>query len=122
MDTAIDAQPTAPPVTQAPTSPTSPPPSAPAASAASPQPAYAPPQQPQPTACSAPLANSEPLSVGSYIGIFILSAIPLVGLIVLLVWAFSSSTNLNRKNYARATLILSVICIAVSFLLGALVE
>jgi hypothetical protein len=35
----------------------------------------------------------------------ILSGIPLVGFILLLVWAFSSTENPNKKNYARAVLL-----------------
>ena len=43
---------------------------------------------------------------------FILSAIPVVGFICLLVWAFGGSVNLNKKNYARAILIISLIAVA----------
>ena len=57
-------------------------------------------------------AHREPLGVGSYIGMFILSAIPVVGFICLLVWAFGGSVNLNKKNYARAILIMSLIAVA----------
>lgn len=46
-----------------------------------------------------------PLSVGNFFWMPVVLAIPIVGLIVLLVWAFSKGTNLNRKHYARATLI-----------------
>ena len=42
---------------------------------------------------------------------FILSAIPLVGFICLLVWAFGSNANLNKKNYARAILIMGLIAV-----------
>jgi predicted neutral ceramidase superfamily lipid hydrolase len=42
---------------------------------------------------------------------FILMAIPLVNLIMLFVWGFSSSENTNKKNFARASLILLVIAI-----------
>lgn len=53
-------------------------------------------------------SNRDPLTVGNYIGMFFLSVIPMVGFIMLLVWAFGSSVNLNKKNCARAMLILSV--------------
>ena len=46
-----------------------------------------------------------------------LIAIPIVGFIVLLVWAFSKNTNLNRKHYARSVLIWALI----SVLLGVIV-
>ena len=81
------------------------------------QPAYTPPQQPyynnQAAGYGVLQANREPLGVGSYIGMFFLSAIPMVGFIMLLVWAFGSSVNLNKKNYARAILIMGLIGVAV---------
>lgn len=58
------------------------------------------------------------ISVWSWVGVFILMAIPLVNLIVLLVWAFSDGTNPNKKNYARATLLIFVIFILLFFILG----
>ena len=54
------------------------------------------------------------MSVGAYIGTFILLLIPVVNLILLLVWSFSSGTNRNRKNLARAKLILFLIAIAIN--------
>lgn len=80
-----------------------------------PPPQYQPPrpvyQAPQPVYQAAPQnTNMAPvLGMGSYIGMMILSGIPLVGFILLLVWAFSSNENPNKKNYARAVLLLSVI-------------
>lgn len=56
----------------------------------------------------------KPLGVGSYIGIFILMAIPVVNLIMLLVWSFSDTVNLNKKHYAIAVLIMILISIIVS--------
>ncbi|MHB1484172.1 MAG: zinc-ribbon domain-containing protein [Saccharofermentanales bacterium] len=53
--------------------------------------------------------NDQPLGIGQYIGMFILMGIPLVGFILTLVWAFGSNVNTNKKNYARAVLILGVI-------------
>lgn len=54
------------------------------------------------------------MSVGAYIGTLIVFAIPVVNIIMIFVWAFGSSTNPNRKNYARALLILSIIGIVLS--------
>lgn len=42
-----------------------------------------------------------PLSAWAYLGYNILFAIPLVGFIMLIVFAFDSS-NINRRNYARS--------------------
>ena len=59
-----------------------------------------------------------PLSVGSYIGMFLLLCIPIVNFILLLVWSFGGNVNKNKKNYARATLILAVIGIVASIVFG----
>jgi hypothetical protein len=60
-----------------------------------------------------------PVGVGEYIGMMFLTAIPLVGLILLISWAFGSQTNPSKRNYARAILILMVIGIVFSVLLSA---
>lgn len=62
--------------------------------------------------------NPPALTVGQYIATFILSAIPFIGFILMLVWAFDSGTNLNKKNYARAVLLLLAIGIAASILIS----
>jgi len=56
----------------------------------------------------------KPLGVWSYIGIFILMAIPIVNLIMLLVWSFSDTVNINKKHYAVAVLIMILISILIS--------
>ena len=83
----------------------------------------APPPPPQP----APVVNTnkntqynnrdnliKPLSIGAYIGTFIILAIPIVNLIMLLVWSFSDSVNINKKHLAIAILILILISIVLS--------
>lgn len=75
-------------------------------------PNYAPPVYAQPVQPYYPnndAINSQPLGVGQYIVMFILMGIPLVGFILMLVWAFGSNVNKNKKNYARATLIVGII-------------
>jgi hypothetical protein len=62
------------------------------------------------------IQDTTPMSVGQYILTMIISAIPFVGFIMLLIWAFSSDTNVNKKNYARAILILAVIGIVLSII------
>lgn len=52
--------------------------------------------------------QAENLTVGQYIGMMIVSGIPLVGFIMLLVWAFGDG-NINKKNYAKAALLLGII-------------
>ena len=53
-----------------------------------------------------------PISMWGYFGYEILFAIPLVGFILLLVFAFGGSRNINLRNFARSkfcVLILTVV-------------
>lgn len=45
------------------------------------------------------------VSVGDWMITLLITALPLIGLIMLFVWAFGDGTNSNKKNWARATLI-----------------
>ena len=63
-------------------------------------------------------AGAPPLGVGDYIIMMIVSGIPFVGFIMLLVWAFGSQTNPNKKNWARAILILMLLGIILSIILS----
>lgn len=64
--------------------------------------------------------TTEVMSVGSYIGMFILSAIPIVNLICWIVWLVSPNTNRNKKNYIIANIVLFVIGV-VLFILVAII-
>jgi hypothetical protein len=98
------------------------------------QQASAPPQpvgQPQPAQTwtapaytNAPLNNDldAPLSVGQYLGMLILLGIPIVGLVLVLMWAFGSNVNQNKKNYARATLILGIIVLVLAIALSSVLS
>ncbi|MGN0690653.1 MAG: zinc ribbon domain-containing protein [Oscillospiraceae bacterium] len=57
---------------------------------------------------------SEPISVGGYVGMFILMGIPLVNIICLIVWICSS--NKNTKNFGLAYLILIGITVGISII------
>ena len=46
----------------------------------------------------------KPVSIGDWILTLIISMIPLVNIIMLLVWAFGSSTNPSKANWAKAYL------------------
>lgn len=51
-----------------------------------------------------------PMTLGSYIGYGILFAIPVVGLICILIFSFNSG-SINRRSYARYWLFLSLLLI-----------
>ncbi len=55
-----------------------------------------------------------PLKTWKFIGMFIITGIPLIGLIMILVWSFSSAFNRNTKSFARAILILWIIGLVLS--------
>lgn len=61
--------------------------------------------------------DSSPLKTSDYVVMFLISAIPLIGLILMLVWSFSEGININRRNFCRAFLIVRVISVALTVLL-----
>ena len=87
---------------------------------------YAPPPPPPPPqsyayqqpAAYAPVNNDAPMSIGQYLGTIILFGIPIVGFILMLVWAFGSQVNTNKKNLSRAMLILALIGIVLGIVLS----
>ncbi|MHC1776230.1 MAG: hypothetical protein AB9834_12535 [Lentimicrobium sp.] len=62
------------------------------------------------------------ISTGDWIITLLVSAIPLVNIIMLFVWSFGGGTNPNKANWAKAILIWIVISIvlwvAIFFLFG----
>ena len=48
----------------------------------------------------------KPLTIGDWIATQLLLMIPLVGFVLLLVWAFSSDTHPSKKSFCQANLIL----------------
>ena len=81
---------------------------------------YQPQQQPMPAMMNQPMQDITPISPWGYIGYNILFAIPLVGIIMLFVYAFGSNTNINVKNYARSFLIIILISIILTIVLSVL--
>ncbi|MBN2557533.1 MAG: zinc ribbon domain-containing protein [Clostridia bacterium] len=62
----------------------------------------------------------KPLSIGAYVGMLILLWIPIVNIIMLLVWSFSDTVNVNKKHLAIAILILALIGIVLGIIFGVL--
>ena len=54
-------------------------------------------------------SSYQPMSIGDWIITFIITYIPLVGFIMLFVWAFGDGTHPSKKTWAQATLILMVV-------------
>ena len=62
-----------------------------------------------------------PISMWGYLGYQILFALPLIGTILLIVFALGGTRNINLRNYARSyfcVLIIGVICFAVLLATG----
>ncbi len=66
-------------------------------------------------------SGSEPLRVGQYMGMLLLMCVPILNIILLFVWGFGSSVNLNKKNFARASLILSDVMLIFWIVAGGLI-
>jgi heme/copper-type cytochrome/quinol oxidase subunit 2 len=59
-----------------------------------------------------PVAHKyESVSFGDWMLTMLLCAIPLVNIIMLFVWAFGSSTNPSKANWAKASLLWAVIAV-----------
>ena len=52
-----------------------------------------------------PAQDSSPVRTSEWFWTLFITAIPLVGLIMLLVWAFGSGNNINKSSWAKATLL-----------------
>lgn len=84
-----------------------------------------PPVQPVPPVYGADIAPAkgskyDPITTWGYIGIMLLMCIPVVGLILMLVWAFGGCKKVNKRNLARASLIMAAIGLIFSLVIGLL--
>lgn len=59
----------------------------------------------------------KPISMWEYFGYQILFAIPIIGFILLLVFALGGTKNINLKNFARSYFCLFIIVIVILILL-----
>lgn len=64
--------------------------------------------------------TSKPVTVGKWVGLLILSAIPVVNIICWIVWLYSSTTNKSIKNFLVAEIVVYAICIGVGVLVSVL--
>lgn len=69
---------------------------------------------------------NKPMGVGGYLGmiliLFAINLVPILGqlanMVLLFIWSFGSAVNTNKKNLARAILILMLILIAIGVFLS----
>ena len=57
--------------------------------------------------------NVPVVTVGEWVLTYLIAAIPLVGIIMLFIWAFGNDTNPNKANWAKAALIWTAIVIGI---------
>ena len=65
-----------------------------------------------------PGSKYEPITTGGFIGIMLLMCIPVVGQILMIVWACGGCRKVNKRSLARASLIMMVVMLMISFLIG----
>jgi hypothetical protein len=63
-------------------------------------------------------SNQKPMSVKDWLITLLLMAIPVVGIVLLFVYAFGNNENVNKQNWAKAQLImLAIVMVLVIFFL-----
>lgn len=65
--------------------------------------------------------NAPVMSVKDWLITYLITIIPLVGFVMLFVWAFSSGQNPNKSNWAKASLIFFAIVTVLYIILFALI-
>lgn len=60
-----------------------------------------------------PTRDASAMTLKDWIITLLLQAIPLVGFILLIVWAVDNNTNINKQNWARATLIIFAVVVGI---------
>ena len=75
--------------------------------------------------CTAPVPEGpqpgskyELISTGGLIGIMLLMCIPVIGLLLVIIWACGGCRKLQKRNLARAALIMMAVSLVISLLLG----
>ena len=75
------------------------------------------------TAEEAPAKGSkyEPISTWGYVGILLLMCLPIIGFILVIVWACGGCTKINKRNLSRAYLIFMAISLLISVIIGIII-
>jgi len=60
----------------------------------------------------------EPITTKGYIGIMLLMCIPVVGIVLMIIWAFGGCKKVNKQAFARAALIMMAISLVLSLIFG----
>lgn len=49
--------------------------------------------------------NNQPVKTGDWVVTLLITAIPVIGFVMLFVWAFGNNANPSKANWAKATLL-----------------
>ena len=60
------------------------------------------------------------MSIGEWVITLLITAIPIVGFVMLFVWGFGSTTNPTKANFAKASLIFVAVAVVLWVIFGAL--
>lgn len=60
--------------------------------------------------------NAQVMSVKEWALTIFIASLPLIGFIMMLVWAFDSTTNVHKKNWAKGYLLIMILMIVLSML------
>lgn len=60
--------------------------------------------------------DTSPMPMGEWLLVLLVGAVPCLGLIFYLIWAFEKNGNINRRNYCRASLVMQLIGIVVAII------
>ena len=60
----------------------------------------------------------DPITTGGYIGIMLLMCIPVLGIVLAIIWALGGCKKVNKRNLARAALIMMLIGAVFSLIIG----
>jgi hypothetical protein len=68
-----------------------------------------------------PGSTYKPMTIGEWLITFIITYIPLVGFIMLFVWAFGGDVHPSKKTWAQATLIIFAIGIVLAIIFAGII-
>ena len=66
-------------------------------------------------------SHYQPMTIGEWLITFIITYIPIVGFIMLFVWAFGGDVHPSKKTWAQATLIIFAIAIVLGIIFAGII-
>lgn len=74
------------------------------------------------SAAKMPMADlSAPVTTKQWFVMFLIGLVPFVNIVMLFYWAFAENVNVNKRGWARAAMLISLVVIALSLVFSAIV-